>query len=225
MSEEERNSDIDIDIDSQEDNAVDEIEASEGEEEDVSEMMKDEPTTPVPSGEIVSDAALSTSASIEEVLSKETRKLRKKKVFDSDDDSTKSTKAIKPVSKAAVDSTSTKIITDEAITIKEEDTIKSFDAHVPVENKQGYLRDLVNAESLIFTDEQVDHVDTDDLMDEVDRLPLLRKSMANKKKKKAPIDKKTRSSSSATATKKLTIVKTEIIQKVNPFYNYMGTIL
>ncbi|KAI9255841.1 WD40-repeat-containing domain protein [Helicostylum pulchrum] len=58
-----------------------------------------------------------------------------------------------------------------------------------------------------LTDHQIDHIDTDDLMDELDRLPPLRKALVNKKKKKVA-DRKSRASA-----KKLAIVKSEIISK------------
>lgn len=97
----------------------------------------EEPSTPVPTS----------------VLSKETRKLRKKKQLDSDEES--------------------------------------------------YMTQVLNQSSPL-TDEQIDLLDTDDLMVHVDT--PIKKSLT--KKKKSTESKKSRS------TKKLNIVKTDIIKKV-----------
>lgn len=155
MSEEHNNSDIDIDIESP---FVDQVEEEE------------EPTTPVPT---------TAKPAVTESLSKETRKLRKKKVLDSDDEE----KVAKP----------------DAVRVSKSPEKEDM-------NEQDFADLFMNYNSL--TDHQIDHIDTDDLMDELDRLPPLRKALVNKKKKKVT-DRKSRASA-----KKLAIVKSEIISKV-----------
>lgn len=107
----------------------------------------EEPTTPVPTS----------------TLSKETRKLRKKKLLDSDEDTTES-----------------------------------------------YLAQVFS-NSNILTDEQIDLLDTDDLMEHADA--PVKKSLTNRRKKKSTDNKKSRS------TRKLNIVKSDIIKKVIKKHN------
>ncbi|KAI7896073.1 WD40-repeat-containing domain protein [Mucor mucedo] len=104
----------------------------------MTDVIAEEPSTPVPTS----------------VMSKETRKLRKKKQLDSDEES--------------------------------------------------YMSQVLSQDASTLTDEQIDLLDTDDLMECMDA-PVKKSSM--KKKKKPTESKKSR------PTKKLNIVKTDIIKK------------
>lgn len=106
----------------------------------------EEPTTPVPTS----------------TLSKETRKLRKKKILYDDDDVA-----------------------------------------------ENYLSQVFSSSNNL-TDEQIDLLDTDDLMDHAD-VPVAKKSLS-KRKKKSTDTKKSRT------PKKLNIVKSDIIKKVTFFF-------
>lgn len=198
MSQDQNNSDIDIDIESP-DQSCEKIDL----------MAEEEPTTPVPTDSVEPEAAKTSDNTVE--MSKETRKLRKKKVFHSDDESTAKTAKGKPTQSGGNKHAFPEVKSEVKVK-EEEETVTSPAVMEDVESSPKRVKlslsEILDSGHLEITDEQLDDIDTDNLVEEVSRLPLLRKSLTNRKRRKAA-DKKSRSSS-----KKLAIVKSEIIKKV-----------
>lgn len=171
-------------------------------------MAEEEPTTPVPTDSVEPEAAKTSDNTVE--MSKETRKLRKKKVFHSDDESTAKTAKGKPTQSGGNKHAFPEVKSEVKVK-EEEETVTSPAVMEDVESSPKRVKlslsEILDSGHLEITDEQLDDIDTDNLVEEVSRLPLLRKSLTNRKRRKAA-DKKSRSSS-----KKLAIVKSEIIKK------------
>jgi hypothetical protein len=133
-------------------------------------------------------------------LTKETRKLRKKKNFDSDneEDATKKTKKSPAVSNRV---RSPSIKKEQPMSTEEEfDNSSSSNANSSGKNKASKrLGRRVTSADVMNGDADLDELDTDDLLDEVDLLPALRQSYIDNFKK---------------STRKITTVRSPPAKKV-----------
>jgi hypothetical protein len=168
----EHNSDIDIDID------IDIVESpSDTTKDTVRVVIKQE-------GNEELDQVAEEPITESKALSKETRKLRKKKNFDSDSEDNTVKKTKKAPTPTATAAASSSIKQEEPATqVNEEPNSSNDNTSVKADSPPKPLTRKVSSFDVFNGDADIDDLDTDDLLDEVDRLPILRKSYINSHKK------------------------------------------
>ncbi|KAI9476240.1 MAG: WD40-repeat-containing domain protein [Benjaminiella poitrasii] len=164
------------------------------------------------------DKITSPPDTVQIVLSKETRKLRKKKQFLSDDDYPASPKKTptntnKKVASKVVPTSPESPPEKENITITPQHDAEQQETFVETSIKTPHKKRLSDfllmSKEKTENDSDMDEVDTDDLLNELEQLPRLRKTLTSQKKKKTK-----RASSSSYA--KPSLVKKQQIPRYDP---------